>query len=124
MTPLVYPNLTREDIQFLVGETGCGAKGADVPDWIFLPACEEHDMLYWVGGTKADRLAADRLFLKVALELSRKQTSWWKRRWYSAMAYIYYVGIRIGSGKFFYYGDKRGREELDLALESWRKDQA
>jgi hypothetical protein len=117
MTPLVFEELTPEELHFLSDDTGCGNKEIDVPDWIFLPACKEHDMGYFVGGSKEDRAVVDKLFLENMVKAAGEQDSWWMRRWYTMLAYVYYYAVRVRSGSYFYYGEKRGKEDLAAAME-------
>ena len=121
MSTIVIDDLTSEELLYISDTTGCGAKALDVPDWIFLPACQEHDLDYWIGGDVAGRSAADRKFLKNMLKLSNEMP-WWSRYWYRSLSYVYYWAVRLGSAKYFWYGDPRGRSELDAALELRRTE--
>lgn len=53
----------------------------------YVPCCVNHDMAYWQGGTKAEKLAAD-LILKECI----------KSKSNSFVAEIYYRGVRMGGG--------------------------
>lgn len=53
----------------------------------YVPCCVEHDVAYWQGGTKLDKLTAD-LKLKSCI----------KSRSNSFVAEIYYRGVRMGGG--------------------------
>lgn len=121
MKPLVFEHLSPIELKFVSDATGCGSKGADVPDWIFLTACQEHDLAYWVGGDKATRKEADEKFLADMLALSAEQDSWWSRRWYRSLSYVYYWAVRLGASKFFWYGEPRGRDELREAIKASRQ---
>lgn len=50
--------------------------------------CVLHDLAYWLGGTRAEKLAADQ-----RVYVCTKQ----KSRWYAP---IQYFGVRIGGGRF------------------------
>lgn len=115
MRDLEFDDLTDAELDIVSDGTGCGAKGADVPDWIFLWACLEHDFDYWVGGTEQDRYMADRRFRQHMLEAASYEP-WYVRWWYQALANVYYAAVRYVSKKFFYYGEPRGRAEMDAAL--------
>ena len=121
MAGLFLEDLNDEEIHFIVGETGCGSKGADVPDFIFLEACQQHDLEYWIGGGKEDRKEADIRFLEGMKAAAQTRDSWWSRCWYLMLANVYYWGVRLGAAKFFWYGDQRGRAELDAALAEQRE---
>ena len=50
--------------------------------------CELHDLAYWLGGTRAEKLAADRRLRDCTRKNSRV---YW---------FIQYLGVRVGGGRF------------------------
>jgi hypothetical protein len=94
---------------------GCGGKGFDVPDWIFHPACQQHDLGYWIGCTETDRCQVDLKFYNDMLVLTKPQP-WYKRWLYISLAYTYYKSVRLFASKHFYFGEKK-RTFDDLTLE-------
>lgn len=63
-----------------------------VPDLDFHCCCVDHDLAYERGGTRSDRLRADKEFLKCMLERDDK---------YRPMAYVYYAGVRAFGWMFW-----------------------
>lgn len=55
------------------------------PDLNFRDCCVEHDRAYWMGGDESRRRTAD-LALRSCIEA----------RGYETLAYLYYLGVRIG----------------------------
>jgi len=121
MTDLVFEDLTPEELAVITDGAGCGNVEADVPDWIFRPACLRHDFCYWVGGVEADRAAGDLAFYRGMRALVKINASWYSRWWYYSMAWVYYRSVRNFSGKYFYYGEPRGRKELNEGLEKQKE---
>ncbi len=116
MPDLTFWTLTEAELGVISDGAGCGAKGANVPDWIFLDACLQHDFEYWVGGPDRWRRGADRRFLLNMLAAAKAADGWYRRWCYRGLAYAYYVGVRSFARKFWYRGQPRGRAELDAAL--------
>jgi hypothetical protein len=56
------------------------------PDGDLYRCCVEHDVAYWCGGSREDRLAADRRFRACAEVADRGQSEW------------VYLGVRAGGG--------------------------
>lgn len=67
-------------------------------------ACLFHDWEYWIGGTAADRAAADRRFRENILSDSK----WW---W---LAWPRWIGVRIGASPWFPFSWTRS------AKKKWR----
>jgi hypothetical protein len=88
---------------------GCGPEGAAglVPDWVYTSACDEHDFLYHVGCTEADRLAADIIFYHAMIRCADEQGSWWSRVWYRSIAKWRYYAVRWWASGSFYYADRK-----------------
>lgn len=116
MTDLVFFALTEDELRLISDEAGCGAIGANVPDWVFLDACLQHDFDYWVGGTAAERRTADRRFHSNMLAAANKASHWYLRWWYQGLARLYYFGVRTFARKYWHLGRPRGRVDLDAAL--------
>ena len=114
MTPIVYEQLTRKEIDFLV-TNDCGGHLLDVPDFSFDPACWKHDVRYWVGNTSEDRKHADLQFY-YDMQVIIDDMSWWRRVYMRPIAHLYYWGVRIGGGSRFNWGKKRTREDLAYAM--------
>lgn len=55
------------------------------PDWDWVECCVEHDLVYWIGGTREERKAADR---ELATCVSK--------RGYPFIARVMYLGVRTG----------------------------
>lgn len=114
MTPIVYDNLTKEELNFIV-TNNCGGKTFDVPEFDFVGACARHDVDYYIGSTQEERLISDRKFLDKMLEITRAQ-SWWRRWYLYGIAYSYYWGVRWGGEIGFNFGDKRYYEDLKYEM--------
>jgi hypothetical protein len=89
---------------------GCGGKGGWInpPEFVFHADCCLHDKLYELGGTEADRKAADRAFLADMLDSAdRHGDNVGLRgldRWsYRIAAYVYYRAVRWCGKRFFHY---------------------
>jgi hypothetical protein len=117
MVELRFEDLTQEQKDYLVDD--CGKPGfLDVPDFVFEIACERHDFDYWVGNTKEDRYKADRRMYDTMVE-AIKEEPWYRRIWLYPVAWTYYIGVRLGSSSFFYYGPrKRTLEDLENEMAS------
>jgi len=94
---------------------GCGAaKGpVPVPEFVFGDACDRHDFAYWRGGTKDDRLKADRRFLREMRDAAMEPLS-------LILALAYYQAVRLFGSKHFAYGDEK--DYLDVLLHEARMD--
>ena len=81
---------------------GCGAQGSiiDPPDLRFRDACDDHDIAYAMGGTPADRAAADREFRQAMLKKAAC-APWHKRAYLVPGAWLYWAGVRIGGWRHF-----------------------
>ena len=102
-----YRHLTRQQINFI--SDGCGKKGGflNVPDFIFTASCDQHDINYWIGGTKEDRAKADRQFYQAMLNDANAYP--WYNRWrYKVLAWLYYKSVSLFAASFFYHGEQRG----------------
>lgn len=83
-------------------------------DWC--ECCVEHDIAYWQGGTKAQRLSADEKLRDCVLEKTGNQT----------LAETMYQGVRFGGSPYFYnwyrwgYGWNYERKYQTLTLEEQR----
>ncbi|MGK0309304.1 MAG: hypothetical protein ACJAT5_000371 [Lentimonas sp.] len=83
-------------------------------DWC--ECCLEHDVAYWQGGTKAQRLEADEKLRDCVLEKTGNQ----------ALAETMYQGVRFGGNPYFYnwyrwgYGWNYERKYQILTLEEQR----
>lgn len=80
-------------------------------DWCV--CCFEHDILYWQGGTKAERLKADRALRDCILEKTGDKK----------LAKVMYSGVRLGGSPYFYnwyrwgYGWNYDRKYVELSKE-------
>lgn len=73
--------------------------------------CDAHDLAYWVGGTDADRLAADERLRTDIIALA--QTRWFGARWLlEAEAGIFYRFVRDQGAQFFALGPQRTLHDL------------
>ena len=83
-------------------------------DWC--ECCLEHDIAYWQGGTKAQRLEADQKLRDCVLERTGNK----------ALAEAMYQGVRLGGSPYFYnwyrwgYGWSYKRKYQRLTLEEQR----
>ncbi len=83
-------------------------------DWC--ECCLEHDIAYWQGGTKAQRLEADQKLRDCVLEKTGNRT----------LAETMYQGVRLGGSPYFYnwyrwgYGWSYKRKYQALTLEEQR----
>jgi hypothetical protein len=87
---------------------GCGGKGGSLrpPHWFGLEEdCNWHDWMYYLGGTKADRLVADR-GLHDRIQRRADGVPLWKRWYYRLQAWIYYRAVRLCGGSYFSWRDK------------------
>lgn len=65
-------------------------------------ACEVHDAAYDAGGTKEDRLAADKWLFRQMCKLNLTNcTSVAAICWYNGIALLYYVSVRMFGWKYF-----------------------
>ena len=84
-------------------------------DWC--DCCLEHDIAYWQGGTKAQRLEADQLLKECVL----------KKTGDAVLAEAMYQGVRVGGSPYFYnwyrwgYGWSYKRKYQALTLEEQRQ---
>jgi len=84
-------------------------------DWC--DCCLEHDIAYWQGGTKAQRLKADQKLKKCVL----------KKTGDAVLAEAMYQGVRVGGSPYFYnwyrwgYGWSYERKYQALTLEEQRQ---
>lgn len=120
MTPLIFEDLSAEELAYL--SNGCGPKiwGIKVPDLVFRSDCDRHDFDYWVGFTSADRLKADKRFLQAMLDSAEHITGWFasaRRVWYRFWAWRYYYAVRLlGKSAFNLDRGRYGNQE-DLRQE-------
>lgn len=81
---------------------GCGAAGSilDPPDLRFREACDDHDVAYALGGTPADRRAADREFRR---EMLRRASAapWYKAAYLYPVAWLYWGAVRVGGWQYW-----------------------
>jgi hypothetical protein len=66
---------------------GCGNGVRDLPNGTWRQACVDHDHRYFLGGSQADRLAADK---QLATDMVAQGAP-------RAVAGIYYLGVRLGA---------------------------
>lgn len=114
MSAIIYEQLTRNEIDFLV-TNDCGGKFFDVPDFTFAPACWRHDVRYWVGNTKEDRLHADLQFY-YDMQTIVDDMPWYRRVYMRTIPWIYYYAVRIGASSSFHWGKRRTYENLQQAM--------
>jgi len=117
MNKLTYKELTLEEKEFLTD--GCGNYILDVPDFMWTEACRKHDFGYWSGYTKADRSNTDSEWLSEMIDDVNKADPHTLNHggWvYKFVAIIYFVFVRMFSGKYFEYGD-RYKTRADLEAE-------
>ena len=109
-TPVKYEDLTPAEKKEICN--GCGGKGGVVkPPYaaMFKASCNHHDYGYFKGCTWWDRLICD---LKLTWLLLKDSFSFdWRKPhkvvYFAAWSLIYFVGVRLGGWKFFYYGDAK-----------------
>lgn len=70
----------------------------------YYTACELHDNAYDKGGTEADRKEADRnLFVNMEKLTIRKSKNPYSIVWFTLIALLYYMSIRLFGSFFFNY---------------------
>ncbi len=79
---------------------GCTFWPDRIGDADLLPCCDTHDMAYAAGGTREDRLKADRA-LRACVGTS--VGGWLWRRTRRAVAAVMYAGVRVGGHRAFHY---------------------
>ena len=94
---------------------GCGACGGfwkwfKPPHYkFFKEQCNQHDKAYDIGGSKLDRLNADKLLFRQMIELTlyhfgyRKVSS---QYWYITLAFAYYLAVRVFGRSRFNFAKK------------------
>ena len=70
---------------------GCGTDRLSVPNGTWRQACVDHDHRYFLGGTPAQRRAADQ-------QLRTDMVAQGAPRW---LANAYYAGVRVGGASHF-----------------------
>lgn len=111
---------------------GCGGKGGwlNPPDFMYTASCNHHDFNYWLGGTEADRLEADRKFYE-AMKRDVARLPWYRRPFYYGIAWMYYRAVRLCGKRFFHYrvaareSHQRqwSRVELEMSRAGWQDDE-
>ena len=108
MNKVRYEDLTEDQLK-IVDVNGCGGKGGVVkPPYriFFKTSCNFHDYSYWCGGNKTDRKEADQgLYKAMVKDCSGLPIQRWLR--YRPWCWLYYIGVRICGGRFFYYADQK-----------------
>ncbi len=81
---------------------GCGGQGSviDPPELRFADACDDHDLAYGLGGTPADRKAADREFRRAML-LKASCAPWYKAAYLYPAAWGYWAAVRVGGWRYW-----------------------
>lgn len=115
---LHYKSLTKRQRKFICN--GCGGKGGFVnpPEFLFHASCNHHDFLYWRGGTEEDRENADNAFYDF-MKKDIAEAKWYKRTYYSVLAFTYFKAVRKFGEEFFFYAS-RCKNEKDLQREMRR----
>ena len=70
----------------------------------FKEECNKHDVDYEIGGDKKDKLKADLTLLynmKLKTKLYFYKRKWFSKQWYIIIAYLYYIGVRVGGNNNF-----------------------
>lgn len=86
---------------------GCGS-ATGIWAWVKPPQgharihCDQHDESYEIGGTEADRCAADRALL-LGMMGDATGRPWWQRPMFRLKAYLYYLAVRRCASVYFYY---------------------
>jgi len=82
---------------------GCGPEGLQhlVPNFIFKPACDLHDTLYYA---QIDRKASDWAFYMKMRDCIKKERNPLKSLLFEPIALLYYLVVAIG-GRWFYKRD-------------------
>ena len=71
-------------------DRACRVDGCTLaPDFTFASCCDAHDVAYWQGGSRMDRLAADQQFRACVTDKSNAVAAW-----------LYYAGVRVGGAGF------------------------
>ena len=71
----------------------------------FQAACELHDNDYDRGGTEGMRRSADRLlYWHIQETVTKEYTTPWTHLWFTLIAMLYYVSVRI-FGRFYFKYD-------------------
>jgi len=111
MSNLKFDDLTIEQLHYI--SNGCGTWFLDIPDLLFTAACDRHDFGYWIGCTEEDRKVADwDFYLNIKIIVS--DLPWYKRWWYTGLAWVYYKAVRLFGSSTFYYGpSKKTLEDLE-----------
>ncbi|MCI0682761.1 MAG: hypothetical protein L0Y71_11730 [Gemmataceae bacterium] len=85
---------------------GCGGSGGfNVPDFDFRECCDQHDLLYTLGGNRLDKLSADQK-LRACIE----------RRGHRLMGDVYYWGVRSFGDRYYHWeidGQDRRRQRAE-----------
>lgn len=87
---------------------GCGCQSG-VLKWLKPPYAEKfklpciiHDDAYDIGGTERVRKSADKLlFMRIVEIVSREYPSPWRFVWFTLIALLYYISVRI-FGRFYF----------------------
>lgn len=106
---------------------GCGSKGWPF-GWLrpaklcYSAACDEHDLRYFIGGTEADRRAADNaLWIACLLALNaweaERPRGWLGVRLRGIAAGIFWIAVRLGGEAAFHYGPQRTVADLPTATD-------
>ena len=75
-------------------------------------ACNQHDLDYWIGGTEADRHAADLRMRDTMIAEANKR--WFLARWLlRSEAHLFYRLVDTEGGTRFRHGPKRTRDDLN-----------
>lgn len=122
--PEDFWKLTKEQLQNLIGNGGCGAgKWGDylVPDTIWFlkikPACTIHDFMYYLGETLADKEKADRVFYNNMLRIVEAKTSWgWLKKLRRRRAKIYYSFVKEFGAPAYWKNKNKSTEFKEVIL--------
>lgn len=75
-------------------------------------ACNQHDLDYWVGGTQADKDAADARLRDSMIALANQR--WFLARWVLRQeARLFYDLVQREGHQYFFYGPQRTRDDLN-----------
>jgi hypothetical protein len=113
-----YEDLTSKEKAHLTD--GCGNHFLDVPDFLWIEACNRHDFEYWSGFTSRHRSEADwDWFWNMLGEVDKADRVRLNHAplVYKGVALLYLVAVRLFSGKYFEYGDRhKTREDLEVEM--------
>ncbi len=93
---------------FNEAKAGCGPRTwrRTIPTWHARALCVQHDRRYYIGGTEADREAADYALYDGMRRQAAKEAPL-RRVWMLYQAWVFYRFVRWGGAEHFHHGAKR-----------------